>query len=84
MTFTSWNNCKVGDIIISLAKKGVYRDIGDIFKILSIDGNCMYYKGVHSPDPEQWRPATPYEIAAYEQGITNINQIPKEPSYDIY
>lgn len=87
MKFTSWNECEVGDIIVSLTNKGHHRNIGDIFKIITIDGGCMYYKEfTNSITSSDWRHATGNEIRAYEQGIKNINDIPQNNigTYEIY
>jgi hypothetical protein len=75
----------VGDIIVSLKTKNYYRKIGDIFKVL--DGskkNVLDYNTyrVYSTIADEWRLATPEEKEAFEKGITNINDIKKEPEED--
>ncbi len=84
MKSTDWHEYEVGDIIVSLKQRQPYREVGSMFKIISLD-NVMYYKPqTNSHSPEEWRPATEREIELFNSGATNINQIPQEPSYEIY
>jgi hypothetical protein len=75
----------VGDIVVSLKTKNYYRKIGDIFKVL--DGskkNVLDYNTyrVYSTITDEWRLATSEEKKAFEKGITNTNDIKKEPEED--
>jgi hypothetical protein len=74
----------VGDIVVSLGKCHIDRKIGDIFKVLvgSQKGFLDYKRGLSNHNGHEWRLATPEEKEAFEKGITNINDIKKEPEED--
>jgi hypothetical protein len=74
----------VGDVVVSLKERHVSRKIGDIFKVLveSKKGHLYYKKGFSNSDTHEWRLATLEEKEAFENGITNINDIKKEPEED--
>ena len=51
--------CKPGDIVISLTKVEHSRKIGDIFTILKMSHNNLYYlTSTCNNDPKVWRIAT--------------------------
>lgn len=70
----------IGDIVVSLTDCNKHRYEGDLYKILrkSDEENLWYKDDIKSTSSEEWRAATPEEIKAYENGIRNINDIPKE------
>jgi hypothetical protein len=75
----------VGDVVVSLKTKNYYRKIGDIFKVLGgSKKNVLDYNThrVYSTIADEWRLATSEEKKAFEKGITNINDIKKEPEED--
>ncbi len=86
MKSTKWSGYEVGDIIVSLVNKGSYRNIGDMFKIISLDSVMYYLERVNSSNPEQWRPATQQEEELFNSGFTNIDgvKIDIQPQYEIY
>jgi hypothetical protein len=55
---------KVGDWVVSLEDRGDYRNKGDVFQVLGVDNDCLYYKEHVNGDIETFRPAEPYEILA--------------------
>jgi hypothetical protein len=73
----------VGDMVVNLVERRSGGNIGDIFKVLkgSKKGWLVYKKGFNNND-SQWRLATSEEKEAFENGITNINDIKKEPEED--
>jgi len=85
MKYTKWNNYEVGDVIVSLVNLLPHREVGSIFKIISLD-SVMYYKPhTNSSSPEEWRPATEQEINGFNLGITNISMIKTNiEQYEIY
>jgi hypothetical protein len=74
----------VGDIVVSLGERQISRKTGDIFKVLveSKKGYLNYKKDFTNRNSNEWRLATPEEKEAFENGITNINDIKKEPEED--
>ena len=75
----------VGDVVVSLEIKNHYRKKGDIFKVSKESKkNVLYYSSyrVSSDIVDGWRLATSEEKEAFEKGITNINDIKKEPEED--
>jgi hypothetical protein len=53
---------KVGDWVVSLEDKGHYRKKGDVFQVLEVDGNNIYYKEDVNGTTNTFRPAEPLEI----------------------
>ena len=78
---------KVGDVVVSLEQKAPYRVVGDMFEVLKSSGNALYYLyNTCSLTSKEWRAATEEEIKAFQQGIKNVNDIPKKqwiPKYKI-
>jgi hypothetical protein len=74
----------VGDIVVSLGERQISRKTGDIFKVLveSKKGYLNYKRDFTNSNSHEWRLATPEEKEAFEKGITNINDIKKEPEED--
>ena len=70
---------KVGQIVVSLTEVYESRKEGDLYQVLSPSSKPeLYYRtGSASLSPKDWRAATPEEVEAYNQGIRNINEIPK-------
>ena len=72
---------KVGDIVVSLKHIGTYRQVGELFTVLSESrSNSLKYKlTTSSQEPDTWRPATLEEVESYNQGVRNIADIkPKD------
>jgi hypothetical protein len=72
---------KVGDIVVSLKHAGVYRQVGELFTVLpnSKSNSLKYELTTSSQEADTWRPATPEEAEAYNQGVRNIADIkPKQ------
>lgn len=67
---------KKGDVIVSLINVTSARNKGDIFTVLpSSSYAALYYKQhTSSMSPEDWRLATPDELALFKEGATNIHQ----------
>lgn len=79
---------KSGDILVSLLERAPYRKYGDMFLTPKKQDenslkNYVYYLPRTSAKTNTFRYATPEEIAAYNQGIRNINDT-KELIYEIY
>lgn len=77
---------KVGDVVVSLEQKAPYRVVGDMFEVLKSNIDALYYlHNTCSLASKEWRAATEEEIKAFQQGIKNVNDIPKEcyPSNEI-
>jgi len=73
---------KVGDVVVSLEQKAPYRVVGDMFKVLENNINALYYlHNTCSLASKEWRAATEEEIKAFQQGIKNVNDIPKIGDY---
>lgn len=53
---------KVGDWVVSLEDKGDYRKKGEVFQVLEISGNSIYYKKDVNGNINTFRPAVPLEI----------------------
>lgn len=53
---------KVGDWVVSLENKGNYRKKGDVFQVLEVDSNSIYYKKDTNGYINTFRPAEPHEI----------------------
>jgi len=73
---------KVGDVVVSLEQKAPYRVVGDMFEVLESNIDALYY--LHytcSLASKEWRAATEEEIKAFQQGIKNVNDIPKIGDY---
>lgn len=76
----SFSGIKVGDVLVSLEERVNRRIPGDMFRVIKISGSYLYYKeDLNNHEPKTWRAAKPEEIAAFEEGITNINDMKKEP-----
>lgn len=86
MKSTRWYGYKVGDIIVSLRNLKPYREVGDMFKIISLTDVMYYKKQTNSSSPEEWRLATKEEITLFNSGVTHINYINPNitPQYEIY
>ena len=66
---------KVGDWVVSLVNRPDYRKEGDVFQVLEVDNNCLYYKKHVNGDIETFRPAKPHEILkTHEYLIEDINE----------
>ena len=64
---------KIGDWVVSLVNRPVYRKEGDVFQVLEVDNNCLYYKKHVNGDIETFRPAEPHEILkAHESTIVTL------------
>lgn len=68
---------KVGVIVVSLKCVGKHRKIGEMFAVLSDSSkNRLYFEPMTcSTEPESWRPATPEEVEAYNQGVRSVADI---------
>lgn len=53
---------KVGDWVVSLEDRGHYRKKGDVFQVVAVDGNSIYYKEDVNGTTSTFRPAEPHEI----------------------
>jgi len=87
MKSINWEGYNIGDIIVSLENRKLFRSIGDMFVVIGFSNDVMYYiKDTNSADSHSWRKATNTETQAYNQGITNIKEIPQNftPQYEIY
>lgn len=73
---------KVGDVVVSLEQKAPYRVVGDMFKVLESNIDALHYlHNTCSLASKEWRAATEEEIKAFQQGIKNVNDIPKIGDY---
>jgi hypothetical protein len=73
----------IGDVVVSLQHVFAARKKGDIFKVSSESKkNSLCYTNNCSSSIHEWRLATSEEKEAFEKGITNINDIKKEPEED--
>ena len=73
---------KVGDVVVSLEQKAPYRVVGDMFEVLESNTDALYYLShICSLASKEWRAATEEEIKAFQQGIKNVNDIPKIGDY---
>ena len=54
---------KVGDWVVSLVDRGDYRNKGDVFQVLRVNNDCLYYKEDVNGDIKTFRPAEPHEIS---------------------
>lgn len=85
ITQQEWNNLKEGDVIVSLAEKHHFREIGDMFSIRELgQPGTIYYSHVNSTDYNEWILPTPQELIYFQKGIKNIKDIPKTINYEIY
>ena len=79
---------KVGDIVVKTSSSVLtetlngpsYLPIGIILKVGDKSTKeCLMYSEHESTNPKDWRPATPEEVDAYNQGVRNIANIkPKQ------
>ena len=58
--------------------------IGKMYQIIESHGHAAKYKFKYSMPKGYYRMATKQEIQAFNNGITNINDIPKQDNYTIY
>ena len=67
---------KVGDWVVSLEDMIFNRSKGDVFQVLEIFGNSIYYKKGVKGDINTFRPAEPHEIPAKTTLATgNLNHV---------
>lgn len=71
------NKFNIGDVIVSLKQMKGYREVGDIFTVLShsVDRNLYYIPDTCSSEADSFRLATPEEIKAFNKGIKNIKDM---------
>jgi hypothetical protein len=91
-----FNDIYSGDIVVSLEFREVHREIGDIFRVLSISSlNKLWYEGRHEviycTAENSFRKATSQEEQWYKSTfkgeVLNIRDMPKEiiiNNYQIY
>jgi hypothetical protein len=67
----------IGDVVVSLEKVDLRRNLGDMFKVSSkSNGNILYYNEFScSSEIKSFRKATQEEEKAFNNGITNISDI---------
>lgn len=74
---------KVGDWIVSLINREPYRKKGDIFQVLKVGSNCIYYLKTTNGDINTFRKAEPHEIPKENKYITGVDPIKEtEPEID--
>lgn len=80
-------NIFIGDIVVSLEKKVVCREQGELLKVENksrkhcLDYNSEKYGHADSIQPSSWRKATKEEIEFFNKGGKNINDMPNKELY---